>query len=158
MESGPILAIDPGTVHMGVAVVDGQQLLYYGVSKLATKRPADELVRTTRATVVTLIRRYRPAILAYEKTFYVQAKSSALLHVQEAEIKRVGQAEGLIVFGLSPSHVRKQLCRDGRATKRAVAELLAQRYPELVRYLSPPESRRERYWSNMFDALAVGLV
>lgn len=143
---------------MGVAVLEDSQLLYYGVKQFVRMRPADELLRATRASVLGLIRDYQPAVLAYEKTFFVQAKSSALLHVQEAEIKRVGLAAGLAVVGFAPAHVRKVLCRDGRATKRAVAILLGRRYGELAKYLSPPESRRERYWSNMFDALAVAVV
>src|SRR5437867_4923997 len=148
MATPRILAIDPGTCFMGVAILEGPQLMYYGVKTFVGMRPADELVRATRAAVLGLIRRYQPAVLAYEKTFFVQAKSSALLHVQEAEVKRMGHAAGLAVFGFSPAHVRKVLCQDGRATKRTVAILLAQRYGELARYLSPPESRRERYWSN----------
>lgn len=131
-----ILAIDPGTRQMGVAIVDGSGLVYYGVKSFKKKRPADELLTATRQVVLRLIQDFRPTILAYEKIFYVQAKNSALLKVQEGEIKRVGHAAGLRVVGYGPSTVRKLLCRDGRATKRQVADLLARRFPELARYLS----------------------
>ncbi len=153
-----ILAIDPGTRHMGVAVIHGDDLLYYGVKSFKRKRPAYQLLKATRDVLLQLIRDFRPSILAYEKTFYVQQKSSALLHVQEIEIKRLAEAAKLKVVGYSPSHVRRVLCRDGRATKQAVANLLVERFPEVAGYRHSHEGQRERYWLNMFDAVAVAAV
>lgn len=153
-----ILAIDPGTRYMGVAVLQGHDLLYYTVKDLRRQRPADALIRSTRKALLELIRHYRPAVLAYEKTFYVQQKTSAVLHVQELEIARVGQAEKLKVVGYSPALIRKMLCEDGRATKQAVAHRLAERFPELVGYRFPTQWRRRAYWLNMFDAVAVGVI
>ncbi len=150
-----ILAIDPGTRYMGVAVLQGRDLIHYGVKDLRDQRPADELIRATRAVLHGLIRQHRPNVLAYEKTFYVQSKNSALLQVQEAEIKQTGRIAGLRVVGYSPARVRKLLVEDGQATKEAVADLLAGRFPELRPYHS---DRRRRYWLNMFDALAVAAV
>lgn len=143
---------------MGVAVLEGSTLIHYGVRSFRKQRPAHELLHATEEALTRLIRDYRPAILAYEKTFFVQAKASALLNVQEAEVKRIGEAAGLRLFGYSPARVRKLLCQDGRATKRRVAEVLAVRFPELVNYRRQESLRRERYWSNMFDALAVAVV
>lgn len=152
-----ILAIDPGTRYFGVAVLDGADLIYYGVKDLTDKRPADTLLRATREVILDLVRDHRPSVLAHEKSFYAQSKNSALLQVQEAEIKRVGAAAGLPVVGYSPARVRKLLCRDGRATKQRVADALVRRFPELMRYRRS-EERPEWYWLNMFDALAVAVV
>ena len=156
--SPTILAIDPGTRHIGVAVLTAPELVYYGVKSFRGERPADALIRATRAALQDLIAAHRPSILAYEKTFYVQAKRSALLHVQEAEIIRVGRLAGLRVVGYPPTRVRKLLCQDGRATKREVARLLVDRFPELGRYRTAVSPRQETYWLNMFDAIAVGVV
>jgi Holliday junction resolvasome RuvABC endonuclease subunit len=156
-----ILAVDPGTKHMGVAVLEGSHLIHYGVRSFRKKRPAHELLRATDDALDALgdlIRAYRPTVLAYEKTFFVQAKSSALLNVQEAEVRRVGGAAALTVIGYSPARVRKLLCRDGWANKRQVAETLAVRFPELAGYLEAQSPHQERYWSNMFDAVAVAVV
>ncbi len=158
METPRILAIDPGTRHMGVAVIQGDELLYYGVKSFKRKRPAYQLLKATRDVLLQLSRDYRPDILAYEKTFYVQQKTSALLHVQEIEIKRLGEAAKLKVIGYAPSHVRRVLCRDGRATKQAVADLLVRRFPELAGYRHRRDARSEQYWLNMFDAVAVAVV
>jgi Holliday junction resolvasome RuvABC endonuclease subunit len=154
-----ILALDPGTREMGVVVLEGTGLLYYGVCDFThRRRPADVLFRATRATITRFISRYEPTVLAYEQTFYIQAKQSALLHVQELEIERIGRAHGLRVRGCSPFTVRSRLCGDGRATKEDVADRLVERYPELARYRFRPGSARNDYWLNMFDALAVAVV
>ena len=153
-----ILAVDPGTRHMGVAIIQGEELLYYAVKSFKEKRPAYQLLIATRDALVQLIDDYRPRVLAYEKTFYVQQKSSAMLHVQEMEIARLGRTKGLVVIGHSPQHIRKILCRDGRATKEAVAAALTQRFPQLEGYRVTNAPRRAKYWHNMFDAVAVGVV
>lgn len=158
METSPILALDPGTRHMGVAVIQGRELLHYGVRDFRRRRPADQMIRATRKIIIDLAEGYQATVLAYEKTFYVQQKSSALLHVQEMEIARVGKALGLRVVGYSPAEVRKRLCDRGNATKQAVADLLIQRFPELTGYRHAREPRREEYWLNMFDAVAVAAV
>jgi crossover junction endodeoxyribonuclease RuvC len=143
---------------MGVAIVEGSDLIYYGVKSFRDKRPADALIRATRETLQRLIAVYKPDILGYEKTFFVQGKASALLHVQEAEIRRVARLAGLVVAGYAPTRVRRLLCEDGRATKIIVADLLAKRFPELARYRDNLSRRQETYWLHMFDALAVGVI
>jgi Holliday junction resolvasome RuvABC endonuclease subunit len=143
---------------MGIAVIEGSELIYYGVRGFEADRPAVRLLQATRHTLERFIARYEPSVLAWEKTFFVQAKASALLQVQEAEIKAVGRAAGLALAGYPPTQVRKRLCADGKATKAHVAEVLVQAFPELARYRGPMSLRRARYWLNMFDALAVAVV
>src|SRR5437867_3294285 len=59
-----ILAVDPGTRHMGVAIVQGEELLYYAVKSFKEKRPAYQLLKATRDLVLQLIEDYRPRVLA----------------------------------------------------------------------------------------------
>lgn len=143
---------------MGVAVLDGNDLVHYAVRSFRDKRPADELIRATRDAVNELIAAYQPSVLAYEKTFFVQSKNSALLHVQESEIKRVGRVAQLRVIGFAPTRVRSLLCSDGRATKMIVAKVLAERFPELEPYRVQANPIYQKYWLNMFDAVAVAVV
>jgi crossover junction endodeoxyribonuclease RuvC len=158
MEGERILAIDPGTRYLGLAVLDGSGLLYYAVRDFRLERLGDELIRATRAVLQQLMEQYRPTVLAYEKTFYVQSKNSALLQAQEAEIKRIGREAGLRLAGYSPAAVRRALCGDGRATKDDVAALIVRRFVDLERWPLPTAPARRRYWLNMFDAIAVGVV
>jgi len=153
-----ILAIDPGTRYMGIAILDGSELIYYGVNDFRRKRPADTLLGATRETLCGLIAEYRPSVLAYEKSFYVQSKNSVFLQAQEAEIKRVARMRGLKAVGYAPTTVRQLLCEDRWATKEEVADLLAARYPELLRYRNRSDWVSEKYWLHMFDAVAVAVV
>jgi Holliday junction resolvasome RuvABC endonuclease subunit len=153
-----VLGIDPGTRLMGVAVVEGDDVLYYGVKELRKMRPAFQLTRATSDVVTELIERYRPGVLAFETSYYIQQTASPLLQYQEREIRRRGKAAGLKVIAYSPLYVRQQLCADAYVTKHMVAKVLVARFPELARYRANQTPRSERYWLNMFDALAVAVV
>ncbi len=143
---------------MGVAVLEGDELLYYAVKELRRMRPAYQLLRAARDVVTDLIERYQPDIVAYEEIFYVQQTASRLLQSEQREIRRVGLSAKLRVFGYSPLYVRQTLCGDPYATKQMVADLLIRRFPELAGYRHGHSWRSERYWLNMFDALAIAVV
>jgi hypothetical protein len=67
------------------------------------------------------------------------------------------QRRGLLVYEYAPAEVRRALCRRERATKRETARRVAERCPELARYLKQPTKWGEMYWAHMLDAVAVGL-
>jgi hypothetical protein len=46
---------------------------------------------------------------------------------------------------------------NGWAKKREVAAVIAARHPSLRVYLTQDRKWKERYWQNMFDAIALGL-
>jgi Holliday junction resolvasome RuvABC endonuclease subunit len=143
---------------MGVAVVEGDDLLYYGVKELRKMRPAFQLTRATADVVRQLIDRYQPDVLAFETAYYIQQTTSPLLERQEREIRRCGKAAALKVIAYSPLYVRQQLCADAYVTKYIVAGALVELFSELARYRANQTPRSERYWLNMFDALAVAVV
>lgn len=153
-----ILAIDPGTRYMGLAVLDGDELVYYGVKDLRAKRPVWRLASATREVLRDVIADYRPTVLAYERSFYVQAKGSSLLQRQEAEIERIAGLAKLPVRSYLPSEVRVAVCNDSWATKGMVAGVLMRRFADLAAYQYDADEWRARYWHHMFDALAVGVA
>jgi Holliday junction resolvasome RuvABC endonuclease subunit len=57
----------------------------------------------------------------------------------------------------APQTVRKGLVGNGWATKREVAAAISSRYPALRIYLTQDRRWKERYWLNMFDAIALAL-
>ncbi len=153
-----ILAVDPGTREMGIAILEGEQLTYYGVKTLKKKRPADVLIKTVRQLIYRLCDDYAPDILAIEKTFFSGNRELSLLHVVADEVKYAARRRGLQVNGYAPSKIRKFICGDGKATKLNVAHHMVSRYPELKIYLSSDSEWKEKYWLNMFDAVALGLA
>src|ERR1041384_4687064 len=105
-----ILAIDPGTREMGVAVLDGQQLVYYGVKTIRRQPSPAEVLHRIQEITASLIVRYRPNILAIEKMFLIQ-KSASLLVVAAEEIKATARQHGLAVYEYAPTVVRKLICQ-----------------------------------------------
>src|SRR5438128_7650796 len=127
-----ILAIDPGTKEIGVVVLEGNELIFYAVKTIRDRSTAQRILAHVAAITQELITQYDPQYLAIEKMFVVQ-KSAALLSVAAEEIKSVAKSNGLPIYEYAPSTVRKFICQSGAATKRDVAQVVAQRYPELAR-------------------------
>jgi len=57
----------------------------------------------------------------------------------------------------SPQRVRSTVAGNGKAKKSEVALAVAQRFPTLRVYLTQDRRWKERYWQNMFDAIALAL-
>ena len=153
-----ILAIDPGTRLMGVAVLDGRRLVYHGVKTLHAVGSPKWRLEEARRVILRLIRNFRPHILAVETAFFAQDRNAAFLNVLIEEIQSLARERRIEVRSLAPSTVRKRLCGNGRATKREVADVVAAWHPELKVYLTKDQWWKERYYGNMFDAVAVGLA
>lgn len=153
-----VLAIDPGTRHMGVAVLDGGRLIYHGVESVPKGRSPHETLKAGRKTVLRFINDFRPDILAIEKTFFANNRNSALLNVFADEIQAVGKRKGLTVRAFAPSAVKKAVCENGWAKKDEVARAVVLRYPELKPYIGQDRKWKSRYHSNRFDAVAVGMM
>lgn len=155
--SSTILAIDPGTRELGVAVLCGTELTFYGVKTVTNRKNPLAVLETVAAYVRSLIKKHRPDTLSIEKMFVTQ-KNSAFLVVVAEQIKAVAGEAGLFIYEYAPSTVRKKLCQTGRATKREAAKVLTARYPELGRYYRRTARWELDYYANLFDAVAVGVV
>ncbi len=152
-----ILSIDPGTRELGFAVLQGETLLYYGIKTVTNRKAPSLVLETITGFIKGLIEKYEPSTLAIEKMFITQ-KNSALLYVAAEQVKAVAREQKITIWEQSPSAIRKRLRESGRATKREVAKLIADRYPELARYYNRTKHWEIEYYSNLFDAVAVGLV
>jgi len=153
-----ILAIDPGTTHMGIALIESGKLIYQGVKAIRGKRSPHEKLREGRRTVLRLIGDFRPDVLALEKAFFANNRNASLLNVLVDEIRAIGRRKGLRVMSFAPSTVKKHLCGNGHASKREVARAVVARYPELRVYLTQDRAWKERFHQNMFDAVALGMM
>ena len=153
-----ILAIDPGTRHMGVALLDGGRLVYHGVKNISGGgSPHDRLIEARRL-VLRLIRDFRPNVLAIEKAFFANNRNVALLNVFVDDIRAIARRKKLTVVGFAPSTVKKWICGNGRANKRQVARVVVAKYPQLGVYMTQDRKWKERYHQNMFDAVAIGMM
>jgi len=152
-----ILAIDPGTKEMGIAFLDGGKLVYHSVSVINGKLPHDKLMEG-RKIILRLIKDFKPNVLVIERSFFANNRTASLLHIFINEIKAIGKRKGLKVISYAPSTVRKLICGNGRADKKALSEVIVSRFPELKIYLTQDRAWKERYHQNMFDAVALALM
>jgi Holliday junction resolvasome RuvABC endonuclease subunit len=150
-----ILAIDPGTKEIGIAILVGEEMVYYGVKTIRKRKPQQVLQQASRI-IKSLIARYTPSVLAIERIPDGQ-KSSALLIAVVEKLEAAARSEGLTVHEYFPKDVRRAICKTGKATKLQTARILAQEYFELNRYLDRKSKWEQLYYANMLDAVAVAV-
>jgi len=143
---------------MGIAILEDDDLAYYGVKTLKKKRPAALLLKTIRRIIYKLCDDYQPDVLAIEQTFNTTDRNLSLLHLAAAEMRYAAKRRGLKIVSYAPKTVRKFVCGSGKATKKEVSKVISARYPELGIYVVQDRMWKEKYWQNMFDAVAVGLA
>jgi len=153
-----ILAIDPGTRHIGIAVLQGSDLVYHGVLSMPYRRSPAAVRRNIRVLLRQLLSDFRPTALAMEANAIGSSRAMSRLHVVVSEARRVGLREHLEVVTRTANTLKKLVTGNGRASKEEVARAVARRYPELKAYLRQTAQWRARYHWNMFDAVALGMA
>jgi Holliday junction resolvasome RuvABC endonuclease subunit len=153
-----IIAFDPGHREVGYAHFDGDELVDYGVKSLRRVMPKYEPLEIFRAIMVRFIKEKSPSVIALEKNSFSKINQN-LPVMKIIKIIRDSAARNHIpLYDFAPNTIRKEVCNDGRATKREVSKFLSIRFPELVVYRESNRIWRERYYQNMFDAVACGLT
>jgi Holliday junction resolvasome RuvABC endonuclease subunit len=153
-----ILAIDPGTREMGIAVLENGSLLYQGVETLQKFTSAEDCLDTGRTAVGRLIRDFRPSLLVVEKTFIGRNPNTILLNDFARQVCATGRDHGIAVMSLAPNTVKKAVAGHGNASKSEVARAVAATFPALKAYLPPERKWKRKRQFNMFDAVALGLA
>lgn len=153
-----ILAIDPGTKEIGVAFLEGEKLIYYGVKVIPSEKSPNEKLKEGRGIILRLIRDYRPDVLVIERSFFANNKTASLLHVFINEIRAIGKRKGIKVLSYAPSTVRRHIAGNGKASKEELSVVIVSKYPELKVYLSQDRAWKNQHHQNMFDAIALGLM
>ena len=157
-----LLAIDPGSRYLGVAVFEDLHLLAWRTKIIEAKgRNAQAAVSRVRQIVRQSITHYHITMVVVRPYCLCPRHTSKVMAVMVKELQKFGKQQGLRVFLCDPQRVRKFLCQGGRATKMEVARIIAtDRYP----FLSPiyEETRakpwyREKYHLQMFSAIALGV-
>ena len=150
-----ILAINPGTRYLGVAVFEGPELLDWRVRTIKGRTFKMKLERA-KAVVSEFIEKYQLNVLAIKKLHH--CRSSASLNQLVARIKQLAKRKSLKVCQYPIKEVEAFFIPDGRTNKKKLAELLAARYPELVHEFNKEKANRNSYHIRMFEAVALGVV
>jgi crossover junction endodeoxyribonuclease RuvC len=158
MSKTKILAIDPGTRAMGVALLEDDKLVYHGVKSIKKGKSPHETLQEGRKLILRLINDFKPDVLVVEKTFFANNRSAAILNVFADEIISIGKRKSLEVKSYAPSTVKKFITGNGRASKVEVARVVITQYPELKVYVTQDRKWKEEYHLTMFDAVALGIM
>jgi len=152
----PVLAIDPGMREIGYAVLAGKTLITSGVLSLRTVPRRSRLARVQEA-LMAWIRAYHPRVLVIEHMPNRPLDSIAGLPALGRLTRRFARRRRLRLVTYSATTVRRSVIGDGWASKRIVAKTLTARFPALRVHLTQDRKWKERYWQNMFDAVALAL-
>lgn len=156
MPTGPILAVDPGFRDLGYAVLAGRRLLASGVSPLRLV-PRERRMREARRLVRHWLVAYGAREIVIERTYRHPTSTFDLVDRLARSVRGAAKRRGLRIATYAPQTVRASVVGNGRATKREVAVAIAGRFPALRVYVTQDRRWKERYWQNMFDAIALAL-
>lgn len=142
---------------MGVAVLDGEELLYYGVKTTRARETVEAVCKNANVIVRSLIEDYRPQALALNRPLVIQPGGERLVSVIR-ELKRSAEEAGIPVYEYAPKTVRQFICGSKKATRQEAARVISARYPALKQYAEDRGMWEELYYARMFAAVAVGLT
>lgn len=156
-----ILSVKLGTKHLAVAVLEGQDLLYWRNKRIRHKKISQEkALKNLRDILYGLIDFWNPDVIALEEIFYTQSRKSNLLNRLIRGVQRIGKERNIKVYFYSPIEVRKFLCKEEKVNKLNAAKVLANRYPWLSKKFARENQKRwyeVKFGLLIFDAIAVGL-
>ena len=151
-----IIAVDPGMRYLAVAILDGEEIVRYGIKTFPGCNTLPNIRAQVQQYLTSLLHTYQPDVLVVEEPFYAQSLLSRNLRTLTQDIKTWGRWKKLRVYGYVPPAVKAFFCRDQK-TKQSLAEAMVAQYPFLARYLTILPWRR-RYWFHVFDAVGLGLM
>ena len=166
MHTKTIIGIDPGTREMGLVVLRGHVLVWFGVRTLPNGKRHHEAIGLAKQFVLNLIEEHDPDAVAIEQPYDLPARRSHLLNVIADELRDRSEELGVAVVELSPEAIRERVTGNPRATKLDVAEYLVDHGFGHLRQLVPKRPARavlglrpkDKYWLHMFDALAIAVA
>ena len=152
-----ILALRPGRREMGVAMLEGDELVFWGVTGFR-KHQAHTLGPAIARRVWHLLEVYEPEVLAMEAPTALRLRMSPLLGVVVRQLEKFAQDAGIRFLAVRPTVVRQRLCGSPQATHVQLTAQLVARYPHLGRYQQNASRLQVEYWKPMFTAVGVGVV
>jgi Holliday junction resolvasome RuvABC endonuclease subunit len=152
-----ILAISPSTRGFGFAVLEGKAtLIDWGVKSVKESKNTRCL-----AKIGTLIAHYQPTIIVLQNHSDRDSRRSARIRALSRLIVALASRRKVMVKLFSNAQIRRAFVPDGKGTKYALAEILAQRFPEELGHRLPPKRRAwmsEDSRMNIFEAVALALL
>jgi Holliday junction resolvasome RuvABC endonuclease subunit len=148
-----VLAVNPGTKYLGIAVLRGLELQDWRVKNLSGTWSREKLKKAL-SIISTWTLRYRPDLVAIKRLH--PSRSSRGLNSLHNQIQRLCLRKKLTLTQYTIKQLETVFCQEQRKNKRNLAEAVAALYPELTSELTTEKRRRNPYHMRMFEAVALG--
>lgn len=142
-----ILAVNPGSRYLGLAVFLGTELRDWAV-KVVEREKIENLISEYS-------RRYRITVFALKDIH--PSRSSMTLREIVASIKSFAKAHGGCLYQYSINDVKGKVLMDQRKNKNHLMDEMASRYPFLLQEIEREESNKNPYLVRMFEAVSIGV-
>lgn len=146
-----VIAIDPGFDRIGVAVLDNNEVLYSHCIETDRELPHEKRLLDIGQSIKSVLKRWKPQVLAIENLFFNQNTSTAL-RVSEARgvILYEASLAGLKICEYSPQTVKVAVTGYGKADKIQMAHM--------VKKLVKLPAKTSRRLDDEVDAIALGIT
>ena len=150
-----VLAVNPGTKYVGIAVFHGPDLVYWGL-KVLKGRWSDEKLKRIGMTICGMLDQYDVTTIMLKKLD--TSKSSCNLDTLVASIQECAQRKKVPICSYTLSELKNFLELGNRVNKMEIAGLAVARYQFLIHQLERERKHKHPYFIRMFEAIAAGIL
>lgn len=150
-----VLAINPGTRYLGIAVFQGPELRDWRIKAFKGKWSKEKMVNI-KTIISGFIEQYEPNALAIKKLH--PSRSSLNLKTLVTQIKRLCQRKGLKIYEYSIKDLDNFFAPEEKINKKNMSEMVAFHYPVLFNEFNKEKISKNPYYLRMFEAVALGSI
>jgi hypothetical protein len=150
-----ILAVNPGTRYLGLAIFQEDDLVCWSVKVLEGKW-SREKIRDVETILLGHIEHYGVTVLVTKDPH--SYRGSRNLTCLSTAIGRLAKKEGLRLRFYSLGSLKDALAHGMKTTKMGIAGTVAARYRFLIPLLEREGRNKHSYFIRMFEATAAGMV
>jgi Holliday junction resolvasome RuvABC endonuclease subunit len=150
-----ILAINPGTKYMAIAIFRESELREWFI-KIFKGKWSKEKRHAILATVARFVNRYQVDALAIKRLH--PSRSSGNLDSLVSGIKHEMSTRGLDVHEYSITQMERSFSTGGKRNKKKMAEQVVSVYSVLFNEFEKEKHHKNPYWARLFEAVALGSI
>lgn len=152
-----ILAMAPGKREFGVAVFEGNKLIYFAVRTVSRGRSAASQKEEIGELLSDLFAFFKPQCVVLKAVSKYQRASVVLTEIVELIKCRI-EAKQVPVIEISLEQIKSFAESSEKQTQKNTFQMLVNLYPELRQFFSRPNKWQNDYYHNLFSAVAVGVT
>lgn len=155
METSPrILAINPGSRFVGLAVLDGTELRDWAVRSLAGKT-VGKRVRSVESLVRSLAEKHSCRVIGIKSPVN---RSTESLRQVTTTVERTANSLKIDCLHYSIIDTKRSILGTSRSNKNRLIDEIVLRYPFLCHEQARLRKSRNPHYIRMFEAVAIGIL